>query len=72
MGKLRHEYLVEGERYSVEISSSVIFGRVSVKINDDKFVMRSAPFCIKRSEPFKIGEKRCMLTVSRFGKISID
>ena len=72
MGKIENVYMVEGERYEVEIKANALLGRVSMKINDDKFVLRSLPFRIKRCEPFKIGDKRCMLTVSNFGKVRID
>ncbi len=72
MGKIENVYMIEGERYEVEIKASALLGRVSMKINDDKFVLRSLPFRIKRCEPFKIGDKRCMLTVSNFGKVKID
>lgn len=72
MGKLTNEYLIEGERYSVEIKSSLLLGRVTVTINGEKLVLRSAPFCIKKSEPFKIGDKLCMLKVSALGKIKVE
>jgi hypothetical protein len=72
MGKIRNEYEIDGERYSVDINASALLGRVTIKINDDKFVLRSFPFRIGRCEPFKIGDKRCMLTVSNFGKLKID
>ena len=72
MGKIENVYMVEGERYEVEIKANALLGRVSMKINDDKFVLRSLPFRIKRCEPFKIGDKRCMLTVTNFGKVRID
>lgn len=72
MGKIHNEYEIEGERYSVEIKASALLGRVTIKINDDKFVLRSMPFRIGRCEPFKIGDKRCMLTVSNLGKLKID
>ena len=72
MGKIENVYMVEGERYEVEIKANALLGRVSMKINEDKFVLRSFPFRIKRCEPFKIGEKKCMLTVTNFGKVKID
>ena len=72
MGKLENVYLIDDVRYEVEIKASALLGRVSIKINDDKFVLRSFPFRIGRCEPFKIGDKRCMLTVSNFGKVKID
>ena len=72
MGKIRNEYEIDGERYSVDIRASAILGRVTIKINEDKFVLRSFPFRIGRCEPFKIGDKRCMLTVTNFGKLKID
>ena len=72
MGKLENVYMIDGERYEVEIKASVLLGKVSMRINDDRFVLRSFPFRIKRCEPFKIGDKRCMLTVTNFGKVKID
>ena len=72
MGKIENVYMIDGERYEVEIKANALLGRVSMRINDDRFVLRSAPFRIKRCEPFKIGDKRCMLTVSNFGKVKID
>ena len=72
MARIKNVYLVDDERYDVEIKSSALFGRVTIKINDDKFVLRSMPFRIGRCEPFKVGDKRCMLTVSNFGKLKID
>lgn len=72
MGRISNEYEIEGERYLVEIKASPFFGRVSIRINDDRFVLRSFPFRIGRCEPFKIGEKRCMLTVTNFGRLRID
>ena len=72
MGKIRNEYEIEGERYSVDIKASPIIGRVTIKINDDKFVLQSFPFRIGRCEPFMIGDKRCMLTITNFGRVRID
>ena len=72
MSKIRNEYEIDGERYDVEIKASPILGRVTIKINDDRFVLRSLPFRIGRCEPFKIGDKRCMLTVTNFGRLKID
>jgi len=72
MGKLTNEYLIDGERYSVEIKSCLVTGRVAVTINGERIVLRSAPFCIKKSEPFKIGSKMCMLKVSALGKIRVE
>ena len=72
MARIKNVYLVDDERYEVEIKANALLGRVSMRINDDRFVLRSAPFRIKRCEPFKIGDKRCMLTVSNFGKVKID
>ena len=72
MGKIYNEYEIDGERYSVEIKASALLGRVAIKINNDKFVLRSFPFRIGRCEPFKIGDKPCMLTVSNFGRVRID
>ena len=72
MAKIHNEYEINGERYSVEIRSSAILGRVVIRINGDKFTLRSFPFRLGRSEPFKIGDKRCMLTVTNTGKLQID
>ena len=72
MGKIENVYMVEGERYEVEVSASALLGKVTMKINGDKFTIRSFPFRIKRCEPIKIGDKRCMLTVTNFGKVKID
>ena len=72
MGKFSSEYLVEGERYSVEIKAKPLLGIVTVDINGDRIVLRSAPFCIKKSEPFKIGNKLYMLKISARGKIRIE
>ena len=72
MGKFYSEYLIEGERYSVEIKARPLFGRVTVDINGERIVLRSAPFCIKKSEPFKIGNKLCMLKVSALGKVRVE
>lgn len=72
MGKIEKVYLINDERYEVKVKSSALFGRVTIKINDDKFVLRSFPFRIGRHEPFKVGDKRCMLSVSNFGKLKID
>ena len=72
MGKMSCEYDIEGERYRVEARAGPWLGRVTVSINGEKFVLRSSPFRIKRCEPFMIGQKRCMLTVSSWGKISIE
>ena len=72
MGKIDNVYEIDGERYEVQIKASPLLGRVTIKINEDKFVLRSMPFRIGRCEPFMIGDKRCMLTVSNFGKLKID
>lgn len=72
MPRLINEYLIDGERYSVEVKVSVLLGRTTIRINEDKFVLKSAPFKVKRCEPFKIGDKRCMLTVSASGKPKIE
>ena len=72
MGKINNVYEIDGVRYEVTIKASALWGRVAIKINEDKFVLRSFPFRIGRCEPFKIGDKRCMLTVTNFGKLKID
>ena len=72
MGKIENVYMIDGERYEVEVKASALLGRVSIKINREEFTLRSMPFGIKRCEPFKVGDKQCMLTVSRFGKVRID
>ena len=72
MGKIENVYLIDDVRYEVEIKASPLLGRVTMKINGDKFVLRSFPFRIGRCEPFKIGDKRCMLTVTNMGKVTID
>lgn len=72
MPRITNEYLIDGERYSVEVKVSVLLGRTTIRINEDKFVLKSAPFKVKRCEPFKIGDKRCMLTVSASGKPKIE
>ena len=72
MPRITNEYLIDGERYSVDVKVSVLLGRTTVKINEDKFVLKSAPFRVKRCEQFKIGDKRCMLTVSASGKPKIE
>lgn len=72
MGKIENVYMIDGERYEVEVKANAILGRVSIKINGEAFILRSMPFRIKRCEPFKIGDKQCMLTVSSFGKVKID
>ena len=72
MGKIETVYLIDDVRYEVEIKASPLLGRVTMKINGDKFVLRSFPFRIGRCEPFKIGDKRCMLTVTNMGKVTID
>lgn len=72
MPRITNEYLIDDERYSVEVKVNVLLGRTTIKINEDKFVLKSAPFKVKRCEPFKIGDKRCMLTVSASGKPKIE
>jgi hypothetical protein len=72
MPRITNEYLIDGERYSVDVKVSVLLGRTTIRINEDKFVLKSAPFKVKRCEPFKIGDKRCMLTVSASGKPKIE
>lgn len=72
MPRTTNEYLIDGERYTVDIKVSLLLGRTTVRINDDKFVLRSLPFKVKRCEPFKIGDKRCMLTVTASGKAKIE
>lgn len=72
MGKISNEYEIDGQRYYVEIKASALLGRVVIKINGDSFVLRSFPFRTGRCEPFKIGDKRCILTVTNLGKVKID
>ena len=72
MGKFFKEYDIGNEKYSVEIKSSVILGRVRVTINGNSLVMKSAPFWVRKEEPFKIGEKMFMLRVSPFGGIKVE
>jgi hypothetical protein len=72
MPRITNEYLIDGERYSVDVKVSVLLGRTTIRINEDKFVLKSAPFKVKRCEPFKIGDKRCMLIVSASGKPKIE
>lgn len=72
MAHITNEYLINDERYVVDVRVSVLLGRTTIRINEDKFVLRSAPFKVKRCEPFKVGDKRCMLTVSALGKPHIE
>ena len=72
MPRITNEYLIDDERYTVDVRVSVLLGRTTIRINDDKFVLRSLPFKVKRCEPFKIGDKRCMLTVTASGKPKIE
>lgn len=72
MGKFCNEYEIGKEKYSVEIKSSVMLGRVRVTINGESLVMKSAPFWVKKSEPFMIGEKMFMLKVSPLGGIKVE
>ena len=72
MARITNEYLIDGERYVVDVRVSLILGRTTIRINDYKFTLQSLPFSVKRCEPFRVGEKRCMLTVSALGKPSIE
>ena len=72
MPRITNEYLINDERYTVDVYVSVLLGRTTIRINDDKFVLRSAPFKVKRCEPFMIGDKRCILTVTASGKAKIE
>ena len=72
MPRTTNEYLINDERYTVDIKVNVLLGRTTVRVNDDKFVLRSLPFRVKRSEPFMIGDKRCILTVTPSGKAKIE
>ena len=72
MPKTENEYLIDDVRYSVSVKVNPSLGRTVVRINDDKFVLKSFPFKVKRCEPFMIGEKRCMLTVTASGKAKIE
>lgn len=72
MPRITNDYLIDGERYTVDVKVNVLLGKTTVRVNDDKFVLRSFPFKVQRNEPFKIGSKRCMLTVTRSGKPSIE
>ena len=72
MGKFVNEYNVGGEKYALEIRTSVILGRVTVTINGESLVMKSAPFWVKKCEPFKIGDKMFMLKVSPLGGIKVE
>ena len=72
MPRITNEYLINDERYTVDVRVSVLLGRTTIKINEDKFVLRSAPFKVKRCEPFMIGDKRCILTVTASGKAKIE
>lgn len=72
MPRITNEYLINDERYTVDVRVSVLLGRTTIRINDDKFVLKSIPFKVKRSEPFMIGDKRCVLTVTASGKPKIE
>lgn len=72
MPRITNEYLIDDVRYTVDVSVNVLLGRTTVRVNDDKFVLRSMPFRVKRCEPFKIGDKRCMLTITASGKPRIE
>ena len=72
MPRIENEYLIEDQRYRVTVKVNVLLGRTTVTINDDKFVLRSFPFNVKRQEPFMIGDQRCMLTISSSGKAKIE
>ena len=72
MSRITNEYLINDERYTVDIRVNVLLGRTTIRINDDKFVLKSFPFRVKRCEPFMIGDKRCVLTVTASGKAKIE
>ncbi len=72
MAKTENEYLIDDQRYKVTVKVNVLLGKTTVMINDDKFVLRSCPFKVKRQEPFMIGDRRCMLTVTASGKAKIE
>lgn len=72
MPRITNEYLIDDVRYTVDVSVNMLLGRTTVRVNDDKFVLRSMPFRVKRCEPFKIGDKRCMLTITASGKPKIE
>jgi hypothetical protein len=72
MPRITNEYLIDDVRYTVDVSVNMLLGRTTVRVNDDKFVLRSMPFRVKRCEPFKIGDKRCMLTITASGKPRIE
>ena len=72
MPRTENEYLIDDIRYSVSVSVNLLLGRTVVRINEDKFVLKSFPFRVKRCEPFMIGEKRCMLIVTPSGKAKIE
>ena len=72
MPRITNEYLIDGERYTVDVRVNVLLGVTKITVNEDKYVLRSLPFKVKRREPFKIGEKRCVLNISSSGKPSIE
>ena len=71
MSKRSWNLNIDGEEHSV-IAENKCFGcKLKITIDGDEFVLKTPLFrSKKRREPFRVGEKQCMLSVEH-GKIDV-
>jgi hypothetical protein len=70
---MRTKWIIEtsdGE-HTVEYRRS-LFGIVSVTIDNDSFRLGFVSLFARRSEPFRVGDEQCVLTIKRGGKAEIS
>lgn len=65
--------VVDGENYKVEVEIEGFSGKLSVKINDEEFLLppKALTIAVGRRENFKLGDKLAILNIKPFGKITV-
>ena len=64
---------VDGEDFKVEVELEGFSGRLTVKINDEAFLLPPKLLTVitGRRENFKLGDKLAILDIKPFGKVNI-
>ena len=64
---------VDDESYKVEVELEGFSGKLSVKINDEEFLLppKALTIVTGRRENFKLGDKLAILDIKPFGKITV-
>jgi hypothetical protein len=69
MAKVQKWYFEDGEdKFTLELSRKAFSGKLTLKINDDAFVLSKKP---ARKEPLKLGDTQAMIEISKKGSATI-